>query len=57
MDNPIYEIKITGSGIREELVKALDQIKDSIQCVYEESLDNAKWEDATLFTEIKVVEE
>lgn len=44
----ILKIKITGSGTREEIIQALEDVKTSLI----DSEDNATFEDAILFTEL-----
>lgn len=47
-----FEIKITGSGTKQELEKALQQVVDNIKASTDEELDGSQWEDPTLMTEI-----
>jgi len=44
----VLKIKITGSGTRENIIKALEDVITSLI----DSEDNATFEDATLFTEL-----
>ncbi|HNU14051.1 MAG TPA: hypothetical protein PKI55_06280 [Chitinophagaceae bacterium] len=54
-----YNIKITGSGTRQDIAKALRLIADAIYHPHSkgdglniEDIDGAQWEDSTLMTEI-----
>lgn len=51
-----YNIKITGSGTRDEIVEALKNVLTSIDESNVAVLDGAEWEDSILITEINVVE-
>ena len=55
-----YEIKITGSGTQEEIVKALRDVANNIMMAgsgnpkgLTDELDDQEWEDATLVTSIE----
>lgn len=51
-----YEIKITGSGTKEQLEHSLRELARSIQDAKGDAeLDGAEWEDAILMTEIKAL--
>ena len=59
-----YEIKVTGSGTQEEIVKALRDVANNILGAgagnpegVKDELDDVKWEDATLMTIVSLEEE
>ncbi len=56
MSKKTFTIKITGSGTPVQLEMALRQVARNIQDLYqngkESELDDAKWEDPTIMTEI-----
>lgn len=45
-----YEIKITGSGTKDEIIRALAAVVQDIKNA--DQIDRVRWEDKTLFTEI-----
>jgi hypothetical protein len=45
-----YEIKITGSGTKEQIIKALKAVVQDIKDA--DQIDKVRWEDKTLFTQI-----
>ncbi len=47
-----YNIKITGSGTRDEIISALQEIIKGMKDETVGVLDGAVWEDETLLTEI-----
>ena len=48
-----FEIKITGSGTRDEIIKSLKLIIEGLEAETSDGvLDGAEWEDSTLCTEI-----
>jgi len=47
-----FEIKISGSGTKNQIELALRQIARNIQDEEEDSLSGAEWEDPFLITEI-----
>ncbi len=49
-----YEIKITGSGTREELIAALQTIISELKIVSD--ITDVEWEDATLMTVVTEIE-
>lgn len=49
-------IKITGSGSREDIAKALESIANGIRTTPIEDLDGCEWEDCTLMTEVNEIE-
>jgi len=50
------EIKITGSGTREELIKALKKVIGDIKSLKDDDLMPQSWENNILYTEIKEAE-
>ena len=54
-----FEINISGEGTKKEIIKALEQVLNSLREVSSEDedaiLDGVEWEDATLMTTIKAV--
>jgi hypothetical protein len=47
-----FNIKITGSGTKEEILKSLSDLFEGINQSDIATLDGAEWEDKTLITEI-----
>lgn len=52
-----YNIKITGSGTKEEIIAALQTIIQDIEATRENQLDGVEWENATLMTVINFEDE
>lgn len=50
-----YNIQIVGNGTKEEILKELKDIIDSIEESNVEVLDGAEWEGLTFKTEIKSI--
>jgi hypothetical protein len=51
-----FEIKITGSGSKDELIAALGTVLSDLKVSSEQELASAEWEDETLMTEISTKE-
>lgn len=51
-----FEIKITGSGTKSEIVAALKTVLDNIKESTTTELESVEWEGVTLMTEIDVIE-
>lgn len=52
-----FQIKVSGSGTKEEIIKALNSLASSIAETSEEGLDGAEIEDAVLMTELSELSE
>ena len=54
-----FEINISGEGTKKEIVKALQNVINSLESISTDDedaiLDGSVWEDATLLTEIKAI--